>query len=219
MSRQNTTSKSVKVAAITALILAVIIVILLGIPSLTAHHVYSSQVYHKIIIPSGQFTPMPPDPYPALDYHRPVFFMRPGSTAQIYVKYFSTWDYPGMVNIANNLSVYNRTNYKPLSGSLLSVSVDPILIPHKNGENYTVVYSYTAKPDARGIYAMNFFGCYNRGGDVYIAVGLNSLQIRPQDISISTIAAASCHVSGFIENQIIGFVNATVEYKPAIRAP
>lgn len=52
-----------------------------------------------------------------------------------------------------------------------------------------------------------------------IAVGLNSSEIVPQDIPVSTIAAASCGVGGFIENQIIGFMNATVEYKFAIRAP
>lgn len=218
MSQQKSTRKSVKVALITAVISVIIAVLASVIPPMFAPPVNPSQYYHIVSIPVGKMNPMPPDPYPVLRYHRPVFFMKPDSTAQIYVKYVATWDYPDMINIGKYLSVYNGTNYRPLSNPLLAVSVDPTWIPHKNGENYTVVYTFTAKPGAKGIYGMVFFGCYNRGGDMDIAVGLNSSQIRPQDIPVSTIAAASCGFPGFIENQIIGFVNATVEYKFAIAA-
>ena len=212
-------SKLVKIAMITAVILTVIVVIIIANTRTFTAIDYAITPYHEITLPIDHFNTMPPDPYPVEDPHRPVFFMKPNSTAQIYVKYFATWDYPDMVYIAKGLSVYNGTNYKSLTNSQVSVSVDPTWLPHKNGENYTVVYTFTAKPDARGIYGMVFFGCYNRGGDLDIAIGRNSSQISPQDIPVSTIAAASCHTDGFIENQIIGFVNATVEYKFAIRAP
>lgn len=218
MLRLKAMSKSVKIAMITAAILTVLVVIVIANTRTFTAIDYAID-YHKIPLPVDHFITMPPDPYPASDYHRPVFFMKPNSTAQIFVKYFATWDYPDMVYIANGLSVYNGTNYQSLSNPPVSVTVDPTWIPHKIGENYTVVYSFTAKPGARGVYGMAFAGCYNRGGDVDIAVGLNSSEIVPQDIPVSTIAAASCNVQGFIENQIIGFVNATVEYKPAIRAP
>ena len=217
MLQLKTMSKSVKIAVIIAVILTVLVVIIIVNTSTGSPIDYAIGYYHEITLPIDHFNTMPSDPYPVEDPHRPVFFMKPNSTAQIYVKYFATWDYPDMIYIAKGLSVYNGTNYQSLSNPPFSVYVDPALIPHKNGENYTVVYSFTAKPDARGIYGMNFFGCYNRGGDVDIAVGLNSSQIRPQDIPVSTIAAAACNRPGFIENQIIGFVNATVEYKFAIR--
>ncbi|MDH2908030.1 MAG: hypothetical protein PXX83_08060 [Candidatus Nitrosotalea sp.] len=219
MSQPRTMNKQVKTAAIIVAVLTVSVVIIIVSTSMTDTQIDYAVDYHKITIPVDHFTTMPPDPYPTTDYHRPVFFMKPNSIAHIYVRYFATWDYPNMIDLGRNLSVYNATNHQPLSDHQLVVSVDPTGIPHKNGENYTVVYSFIAKSDAQGIYGMAFSGCYNRGGDVDIAVGLNSSQIRPQDIPVSTIAAASCQVGGFIENQIIGFVNATVEYKPAIRVP
>ncbi len=217
MLRLKAMSKSVKITMIIAAILTVLVVIVIANTRTFTTIDYAID-YHKITLPVDHFTTMPPDPYPVLDYHRPVFFMKPGSTAQIYVRYFATWDYPDMVYIAKGLSVYNGTNYQSLTNPLVSVTVDPTWIPHKIGENYTVVYTFTAKPDARGIYGMAFFGCYNRGGDLDIVIGRNSSQISPQDIPVSTIAAASCGLPGFIENQIIGYLNATVEYKVAIRA-
>lgn len=219
MLQLKTMSKSVKIVMITAAILTVIIVIVIANTRTYTPIDYAIGPYHEITLPIDHFNTMPPDPYPVLDDHRPVFFMKPNSTAQIYVKYFATWDYPDMIYIAKGLSVHNGTNYQSLSNPPFSVYVDPDLIPHKNGENYTVVYTFTAKPDARGIYGMPFFGCYNRGGDLDIAVGLNSSQISPQDIPVIVSGMAACKLSGFIEYQIVGFVNTTVEYKFAIRAP
>lgn len=211
-------SKSVKIAMITAAILTVSVIIIIA-NTVTYTPTDHAIDYHEITLPVDHFTTMPPDPYPVLENHRPVFFMKPGSTAQIYVRYFSTWDYPKMVNIASHLSIYNGTNYMPLSNSPLAVSVDPTWLSHKNGENYTVVYTFTAKSDARGIYGMAFFGCYNRGGDLDIAIGRDSSQISPQDIPVNVFGVASCALPGFTEYQIIGFVNATVEYKFTTRAP
>ena len=211
-------SKSVKIAMITAIVLTVLVVII--ITNMRTYAPIDCAVdCHEIILPVDHFITMPPDPYLASDYHRPVFFMKPNSTAQIFVKYFATWDYPDMVYIAKGLSVYNGTNYKSLTNPSISVSVDPTWIPHKIGKNYTVVYSFTAKPSARGVYGMALAGCYNRGGDVDIVVGLNSSEIAPQDIPINVSGMASCTLPSFNEYQIIGFVNATVEYKFAIRAP
>ena len=218
MSEQKSKGKSVKIAVIIVVVSAVLVVLAFVISPMLTAPAGPPPTYHEITIPVGQLTPMPADPYPDLQDHRPVFFMKPGSTAQIYVRYFATWDYPEMVNIASHLSVYNGTTYRPLTNPSLAVSVNPTWLPHKNGENYTVVYTFTAKPEARGIYGMAFFGCYNRGGDLDIAIGRNSSQISPQDIPVSVSGAASCALPGFIENQIIGFVNATVEYKFAIRA-
>jgi aromatic ring-cleaving dioxygenase len=39
-----------------------------------------------------------------------------------------------------------------LTNSGFDVTLSPTSIEHKNGQNYTIVYTITAKPDIRGIY-------------------------------------------------------------------
>lgn len=116
-----------------------------------------------------------------MTFHKEVYFMKPNSTTQIGVRYHATCDYPNMVNLTENLAVYNASNFEPLENPGLEVNVSLTSIGHKDGEAYDVVYTIITSPDAKGIYEIVLI-C---ASDMDIAVGLDSSQISPQDIPVT----------------------------------
>lgn len=169
----------------------------------------------KIISPTaGDKNSQSSNNYTSTSLHRTVFFMKPNSTGTIIVRYHATWDYSKMIDVTQGLSVYDATNFRPISNPDLTVSVSPQLIGHKNGENYDVTYTFVAKPNAKGIFGIDTSCAENMD----VVVGIDPSQIQPSDVPISGIGAATCVITGFIDVQEIGLNNITAKEMSAITA-
>ncbi len=131
----------------------------------------------------------------------PVYFVKLNSTGHILVEYYSN------LGFAENLvtRLYSNESMYPVYQSGLAISVSPDTI--YGYANTTVIYTITAKGDARGMYWLALDACRF----IPIAVGLDSSQVTDSHL-VPVISGWRCPVSLF-NYKVILVDGISVEYK------
>ena len=137
---------------------------------------------------------------------RLVFLMQQNSTAQMCVRYTSTYDNTGLQELLPGMWS-GRINFEAAPPSEITVTSNPRFVPMTVGSNTTVVYTVTSH-NAKGIY---WIGISQICELIPVAVGLDSSQVISSDIPVY-FGFHSCPVIS-LNSLIIGVSNSTVEYK------
>ena len=152
---------------------------------------------------NASFNKIGPDPSTLTAHNRLVFFVKPNSTAQIYVKYnSSTTSMPDTLEAEYGVDGTTPSSYI----SDLSVHVIPESVDLQSAD-ITAIYAINVQ-NITGMYWINF---PDRCDYIPIAVGLNSSQINPSDIAIH-MGTTTCP-SHFMDVTILGISGGTAEYK------